>query len=236
MQTLLSGIIEGILLFFRGDPALWTILAASARVSGAALLISAILGVPLGAWMGLGRFPAQRVAHALIYTGMGVPPVVVGLAVYILLSNSGVLGPLHLSWVPQLFTIPAMVFAQVLIALPLVIGYTMASIAEVDPALRVQLKSLGATPLQITWTLLVEARRGVVVALVGGFGSIISEVGAVMMVGGNIEGSTRVLTTAIMLETRRGNFSLALGLGIVLLGLAFVINMIAAGLQGKGRA
>jgi len=139
----------------------------------------------------------------LIYTGMGFPPVVIGLTVYLLLSRSGILGPLNWPWIPQLFTVPAMVVAQVIIATPLVIGYTMAAVSEVDPNLRLQVRALGATPRQATWTILQEARQGVIVALVGGLGSIISEVGAVTMVGGNIEGSTRVLTTAIMLETRR---------------------------------
>jgi tungstate transport system permease protein len=125
--------------------------------------------------------------------------------------------------------------AQVIIATPLVAGYTMSSVAEVDPGLRVQVRSLGASRMQVVLAVLREARLGVVVALVGGLGSIISEVGAVMMVGGNIEGSTRVLTTAIMLEARRGNFDLAIGLGIVLLLLAFLINVGAAQLQGKGR-
>ena len=142
--------------------------------------------------------------QAVVYTGMGLPPVVVGLAVYLLLSRGGVLGPLNLPWVPELFTVPAMILAQVIIATPMVIGYTMSAVAEVNPDLRLQVRSLGATRLQITLAVLREARLGVVVALVGGLGSIISEVGAVMMVGGNIDGSTRVLTTAIMLETRRG--------------------------------
>ncbi len=222
-------------MLFSGDPYLWEIIELSARVSGIALLISALLGIPLGAFIGLTHFPGRRLVQALVYTGMGFPPVVIGLAVYLLLSRSGILGRLHCAWIPQLFTVPAMVWAQVIIAVPLIIGYTMAAVAEVDPQLRLQLQALGATPHQITWTVLREARQGVIVALVGGLGSIISEIGAVMMVGGDIEHSTRVLTTAIMLETRRGNFDLAIGLALVLLGLTFLMNVTIVQFQGKLR-
>jgi tungstate transport system permease protein len=234
LDTILSGISEGLRLFFSGDPELWKIIGVSAQVSGIALLISALLGIPLGAWLGLSRFPGRRMLQALIYTGMGLPPVVVGLAVYLMLSNNGLLGPLQQVWIPKLFTVEAMVVAQVIIATPLIIGYTMSAVGEVSPNLRLQVRSLGATRVQVLGVTLREARRGVLVALIGGLGSIISEVGAVMMVGGNIDGATRVMTTAILLETRRGNFELAIGLGIILLGLAFFINLSAAQLQGKG--
>jgi tungstate transport system permease protein len=235
MEQIWNGIVEGFRLFFTGDPVLWEIIWLSTEVSGIALFFSALIGVPLGALLGLVQFRGRRLVQALIYTGMGLPPVVVGLAVYLMLSRSGILGPLNLAWVPELFTLPAMVWAQIIIATPVVMGYTMSSVAEVSPDLRLQLQSLGATRLQITLSVLKEARLGVIVALVGGFGSIISEVGAVNMVGGNIEGSTRVLTTAIMLETRRGNFNLAIGLGMVLLTLAFLINFGVTQLQGKGK-
>ncbi len=235
MEQLWDGIREGLRLFFTGDPILWEIILLSARVSGIALVISTVLGVPLGALLGLTRFKGRRLVQAIVYTGMGLPPVVVGLAVYILLSQGGILGPLNLSWVPKLFTVPAMIVAQVIIATPMIIGYTMSAVAEVNPDLRLQVRSLGATRLQTTLAVLRETRLGVVVAIVGGLGSIISEVGAVMMVGGNIDGSTRVLTTAIMLETRRGNLDLAIGLGIVLLMLSFLINFGVTQLQGKGK-
>lgn len=235
MQQVVDGFIEGMRMLLSGDPLLLQIISVTFQVSGAALLISALIGIPLGALLGLVKFPGKRMVQALIYTGMGLPPVVVGLAVYLLLSRNGMLGSLDFSWIPELFTVPAMILAQVIIAAPLVIGYTMSAVAEVDPDLRMQIRALGAGRLQVTLAVLREARLGVVVALVGGLGSIISEVGAVMMVGGNIEGSTRVLTTAIMLEARRGNFDLAIGLGLVLLLLAFIINVGAAQLQGKGR-
>jgi tungstate transport system permease protein len=234
MDQVWNGMIEGLRLLLSGDAALWEIILLSAKVSGIALLISAALGIPLGAFLGLVHFSGRRFVQALVYTGMGLPPVVVGLAVYLLLSRRGVLGPLNLPWVPQLFTVPAMILAQVIIATPMVIGYTMSAVAEVSPDLRLQIFSLGATPFQVTLAVLREARLGVIVAMVGGFGSIISEVGAVMMVGGNIQGSTRVLTTAIVLKTGEGDFGLAIGLGLVLLTLSFLINFGVTQLQGKG--
>ena len=160
---------------------------------------------------------------------MGLPPVVVGLVVFLFLSRSGPFG--GLGW---LFTTKAMIIAQVIIATPLVIGVTMSSVAGVDPALRPQLRALGATQWQITWAQLYEARFGVIVGIVAGFGSIISEVGAVILVGGNIAGRTRVLTTAIVLETRQGNFDLALALGIILLSLSFIANAALVALQSQG--
>jgi len=234
LDTVIQGIIDGFRMFFGGDPVLWEIILLSAKVSGIALVISAVLGIPSGAFLGLVRFRGRRLVQAFVYTGMGLPPVVVGLGVYLLLSRAGILGPLNLPFVPELFTVPAMIVAQVIIATPLVAGYTMSAVAEVAPDLRLQVRSLGATPVQVTLAVLREARLGLIVALVGGLGSIISEVGAVMMVGGNIEHSTRVLTTAIMLETRQGNFSLAIGLGMVLLMLSFLINYGVTQLQGKG--
>lgn len=227
-----TGLREGIRLLLGGDPYLWQIIALSGRVSGIALLVSAVIGVSVGALLGLARFPGRRLAQAAVYTGMGLPPVVVGLAVYLLLSRSGPLGSLNLAFIPSLFTPGAMVIAQVIIATPMVVGFTMAAIAGVEPDLRQQVQALGATRLQAALAVLREARLGVLVSLIAGLGSIISEVGAVMMVGGNVEGSTRVLTTAILLETRRGNFDLAIGLGVVLLTLSFGINLVAAQLQG----
>lgn len=202
----------------------------SLHVTLAALAISAVIGIPLGAWLAFVRAPGKRILTALIYTGMGLPPVVIGLVVYLMLSRSGPLG--SLGW---LFTMPAMIVAQVIIALPLIVGLTMSAILAVDPALHVQLRALGASPTQIAIAILSEARLGVIVGLIAGFGSIISEVGAVMLVGGNIDGTTRVMTTAIVLETRKGNFALALALGFILLGLSFIANTIMMLGQGKSR-
>jgi len=209
------------------------IVSLSLRVTGTALLLSTTLGIPLGVFLGLKRFVARRLVIALLYTGMGFPPVVVGLFVYVLLSRSGPLGTIGWAFIPRLFTPGAMVLAQTIIALPMVAGFTMAAVMGVDPALRQQVQSLGATSWQTGATILLEARMGVLTAVVAGFGSIISEVGAVMMVGGNIEHSTRVLTTAIVLETNKGNFTLAMALGLILLGLTFVANVAMLRLQGK---
>jgi len=227
MNDLIQGLAQAIHLILSGDPALLEIILLSLRVTGLALFISTVTGVPIGAAMGLSRIRARGLVTAVLYTGMGLPPVVVGLFVYLMLSRSGPFGAF--GW---LFTPNAMVIAQVIIAFPLVCGLTMTAVQSVDPALRLQVRSLGATWVQEIWTVLREARIGVVAAIVAAFGSIISEVGAVMLVGGNIEGKTRVLTTAIVLNTRMGEFSLALALGIILLGLAFVANAAMLRLQG----
>jgi tungstate transport system permease protein len=211
-----------------GDPELWGIVLLSLRVSGLALVISTVVGLPLGVLLGLRRFLGRRLVLTFLYTGMGLPPVVVGLFVYLLLSHSGPLGMLE--W---LFTPSAMVVAQTIIAFPLVVVLTMAAVLAVEPALRQQVQALGATDAQAAWAVVRQARTGIVVGIVAAFGSVISEVGAVMLVGGNIAGSTRVLTTAIVLETRRGDFALALALGLVLLTIAFLINAFVLVLQGR---
>lgn len=200
----------------------------SLLVTVVALAISTVFGIPLGTWLALARFPGKRIVTALVYTGMGLPPVVVGLVVFLFLSRSGPFG--SLGW---LFTVKAMIIAQTIIATPLIIGVTMSSVAGVDPALRPQMRALGATRWQATLVQLYEARFGVVVGIVAGFGSIISEVGAVMLVGGNIAGRTRVLTTAIVLETRQGKFDMALALGIILLLIAFLTNALLVALQTR---
>jgi len=215
------------------NSALLEIVLLSLRVSGTALLFSTLIGIPLGVYMGLSRFVGRRLLIALLYTGMGFPPVVVGLFVYLMLSRSGPLGGLNTSLIPALFTPGAMVLAQSIISFPLVAGFTMAAVMGVDPQLRLQINALGATRWQAVVAILAEARVGVVVSIIAGFGSIISEVGAVMMVGGNIEGRTRMLTTAIVLETSKGNFDLALALGGVLLGLSFAANAAVLRLQGR---
>ena len=223
-----SALQQAFQLLLSGNADLGEIILLSMFVSSSALLLAAVMGIPVGAWLGLRRFWGQRWITAFIYTGMGFPPVVVGLVVYLLLSRQGIFG--DLSW---LFTPQAMILAQTILALPLVAGVTMTAVQGVDADLRPQLRSLGATEWQIVATTLREARSGVIVGLVAGFGAAISEVGAVMLVGGNIEGRTRVLTTAIVLETRQGNFDFALALGIVLLLLSFLTNALAVTLQNK---
>ncbi len=230
MNDLIRGLTQAIQLILSGDPALLQIIWLSLRVTGAALVISTLTGVPIGAALGLTRVRARGLVTAFLYTGMGLPPVVVGLFVYLMLSRSGPLGTL--GW---LFTPSAMIVAQVIIAFPLVCGLTMTAVQGVDLNLRLQMRSLGATRVQEIWTVLREARIGVVAAIVAAFGGIISEVGAVMLVGGNIEGKTRVLTTAIVLNTRTGEFSLAIALGIILLALAFLANAAMLRLQGMAK-
>ncbi len=182
--------------------------------------------MPLGIAVGIGRFRGRGLATALIHTGFALPPVVVGLFVYMLLSRSGPLGRLEL-----LFTPTAMVVAQAILAAPYVAGISLAAVRAVPPDVRMQARALGAPPLRALLTHLREARFGLISALVAGFGAVTSEVGAVMLVGGNIEGSTRVMTTAIVLETRRGDFGAALALGIVLLLLAFSVNVVLTRVQ-----
>jgi tungstate transport system permease protein len=231
MTTLLQALQDALRLLLELDPALSAVVWLTLQVTGGALLLAVVVGLPIGTVLGLAdRVPAVGLVQPLIYTGMGLPPVVVGLFVYLLLSNQGVLGELH--W---LFTPAAMVLAQTVIALPLVVGLTLTAVQAVDAGLRLQLLALGATRRQLAWTVLDEARPGVYAAILAAFGSIISEVGAVMLVGGNVEGQTRVLTTAIVLETRKGNFALALALGIILLTVAFAANLALFHLQNWRR-
>jgi tungstate transport system permease protein len=211
-------------------PELLQIVALTLRVTGAALLFATVAGVPLGALLGLVRVRGLRAITLVLYTGMGLPPVVVGLFVYLLLSRSGPLGAL--GW---LFTPAAMIAAQAVIAFPLVAGLTMSVVAGVDVSVRQQVFALGASRWQTVWAVLQEARVGVTAAIVAAFGGIISEVGAVMLVGGNIEGQTRVLTTAIVLYTRQGEFAMAMALGVTLIALAFGANVILIRLQGRMR-
>ncbi|MDR7434981.1 MAG: ABC transporter permease [Armatimonadota bacterium] len=190
------------------------------QVSLSAVLLASAFGIPLGTFLGMREFPAKRLVLTVLYTGMGLPPVVVGLLVYLLLSRRGPLGWLHL-----LFTPTAMVMAEMLLAIPLVAGVTMTAVSAVDRAIREAALMDGASWRQVGFILIREAQFGVIVSIVAGFGRAISEVGAVLMVGGDIEGYTRVMTTAIVLETRKGNFELAITLGVLLLGLSFVVNL-----------
>ena len=207
---------------------LWSIVWLSLAVSGTAILIAALIGIPLGAWAGLAGFRGRGLLTVLTHTGMSLPPVVVGLAVYLLLSRSGPLG--FLGW---LFTPQAMTLAQAVLALPFVLGITMTAVAAVPSELTLHVRSLGASRWQTRWAVLREARQGVLLAVAAGFGRSISEVGAVLMVGGNIQGQTRVLTTAIVLETGKGQFAFALALGGWLLLLSLLVNFGILRLQGR---
>ena len=199
----------------------------SLAVSGAATLVSLLVGLPIGTWLALSRFRSRRVVLSVVNTGMALPPVVVGLFVALLLWRSGVLGGLGLMYTPG-----AMVIAEVVIATPVVVGLTAAGLGQLDP--RLQLQGLGASRWQTTWWLWREARLSLLAAVMAAFGSVISEVGAAMMVGGNIAGQTRVLTTSIVLETGRGEFGNAIVLGLVLLALAFMVNGVLTWAQQRG--
>jgi tungstate transport system permease protein len=192
----------------------------SLKVSGTATLIAVLLGIPFGVLVGIHRFRGRAFVIALIHTGFALPPVVIGLFVFMLLSRNGPAGDWNL-----LFTPTAMIIAQALLATPYVAGISLAAMQAVPADVRLQARALGASGLRALWTHMREARLGLVAAIIAGFGAVISEVGAVMMVGGNIAGETRVMTTAIVLETRRGNFRTAVMLGMVLLLLAFVVNV-----------
>jgi tungstate transport system permease protein len=207
---------------------LWPISWLSLQVALTAVFLGALVGVPLGAWLGLAHFRGKRLLAAVVYTGMGLPPVVVGLALYLLLSRSGPMG--GLGW---LFTPRAMTLAQAVITLPIVTGLTLAAVAAVPGELLPQVRALGASRWQARWMIVREARAGVVVALAVAFGRAVSEVGAAYMVGGNIKGHTRVLTTTIMMETGKGEFALAIALGAWLLALTLAVNAVILGLQGR---
>jgi tungstate transport system permease protein len=207
---------------------LWPIVWLSFRVTGTALLLCSLIGIPLGTWWGLTSFAGKRWLTAILYTAMGLPPVAVGLVIYLLLSRAGPLG--FLEW---LFTPNAMILAQTVIGLPLLTGITMAAVTAVPAELVLQVRSLGASPWQVRWTVVREARAGIMVAVAAAFGRIISEVGAAMIVGGNIQDQTRVLTTAIVLETSKGQFALALALGGWLLALTLLVNLLMVRLYGR---
>jgi len=226
MDLIWEGICQAFQLLLDLDPQVLEITFLSLKLSGVATLISLVLGLPVGTALALGLFPTRRFWLSVVNTGMALPPVVVGLSVSILLWRNGPLGTLGLIYTPT-----AIVIAQVVISAPVVTGLTVAALQQIDPRLRLQLYGLGASRPQMIWYLWREARLPLLAALMAGFGAVISEVGAVMMVGGNLVGHTRVLTTAIMLETGKGQFALAIALSIILLLLAFAVNVILTWIQ-----
>lgn len=231
MELIGQGLLQAIHLILSGDREVIEITLLSLQVSGLSTLISLILGLPLGTVLALGRFPTRRFLISLVNTGMALPPVVVGLFVCLMLWRSGPLGDLRLIYTPT-----AMVIAQTIIAAPIVAGLTLAALQQLDPRLPLQLRGLGASRSQVVLTLWREARLPLLAALMAGFGGVISEVGASMMVGGNILHQTRVLTTATVLETGKGNFSLAIALSAILLLLAYTVNLALTWLQQRGRS
>lgn len=229
MDSLFSGFITAFSLILHLNPELFGIILLSLKVSGIALLIATAFGLPAGALLGLTRFPGRALAISTANTFMGLPPVVVGLFVYLLLSRKGPLGFLGLLYSPS-----AMIIAQTILAIPIVTALCQSAIVNVDPIIRQAARTLGATPRQVTITIINEARYGILSAIIAAFGRVMAEVGSILIVGGNIAGYTRVMTTTIALETDKGNFELALALGIILLAISFGINAILHAVQKKG--
>jgi tungstate transport system permease protein len=231
MELIWQGLNEAVRLIASGDPEVLRITWLSLQISGGATLLSLLAGIPAGVIIALTRFPGRGLLIALVNTGMGLPPVVVGLFVSIFLWRSGPLGVLELLYTPT-----AIVIAQFVIAAPIVIGLTIAAMQQLNPRLRLQLLALGASRWQLLWLLMREARLPLLAAVMAGFGGVISEVGASMMVGGNLLGQTRVLTTATVLETGKGNFDVAIALSLILLLLVFAVNYLLTWIQQRGRA
>jgi tungstate transport system permease protein len=225
-----EGIKKAALLLWTLDPEVLGITLFSLKVSILATLVSLVLGVAAGMGLALARFPGRRLLIALVNTGMGLPPVVVGLFVTILLWRSGPLGFLGL-----LFTPTALVIAQTVIATPIIAGISVSAVQQLPPNLRLQILSLGASRWQMLRLLASEARLPLLAAVMAGFGGVISEVGASIMVGGNIKGSTRVLTTATVMEAGKGNFDVAIALSLILLALTFAVNAALTHIQQRDR-
>jgi tungstate transport system permease protein len=230
MELIWQGIKEAIRLILSVDPGVLQITWLSLQISGTATLLSLLVGIPAGVGLALAKFPGRGLLIALVNTGMGLPPVVVGLFVSIFLWRSGPLGALGLLYTPT-----AIVIAQFVIAAPIVVGLTVAAMQQLNPKLRLQLLALGASRWQLLWLLMREARLPLLAAVMAGFGGVISEVGASMMVGGNLLGQTRVLTTATVLETGKGNFDIAIALSLILLTLVFGVNYLLTWVQQRGR-
>ena len=230
MDLIWEGLRKALELLLRLDPEVLRITWLSLRVSGIATLISVVLGLGLAVLMALNEFPGKRLVIALVNTGMGLPPVVVGLFITVFLWRNGPLGFLGILYTPA-----AIILAQAVIATPIIAGLGLAALQHLPPGLRLQILSLGATRPQMVWLLLKEARLPLLAAVMAGFGGVISEVGASIMVGGNLKGSTRVLTTATVMETSRGNFDVAFALSFILLILAFGVNALLTHLQQRGR-
>jgi len=230
MDLILEGLKKAFWLLITFDPEVFSITLLSLQISGSATLISLFFGISIGTSVALTRFRGRRIAVSLINTGMGLPPVVVGLFVTIFLWRNGPLG-----FFEMLYTPTAMIIAQTVIATPIVMGITLAAMQQLPTKLRLQILALGATRLQMVWILIKEARLPLLAAVMAGFGGVISEVGASIMVGGNIKGYSRVLTTATVMETSRGNFDVAIALGIILLLFAYLINLILTHVQQRER-
>ena len=232
MEFIFGGFIKGLSLIFGGDAEVYSIVKLSLAVSVFATAVSVVIGVPLGGLVAIKKFPFKKIVISLVNTGMGLPPVVVGLLAMLFLSRNGPLG--FLGW---LYTPAGMVLAQVIIATPVITGLSLSAMQSLDRKFYLQMLTLGAGQWQALWVCLREVKLSILAAVIAGFGSVISEVGAVMIVGGNIRHQTRVLTTATVMETHMGNFDSAIALGLILLGLTFLINVALTFIQQqKARA
>lgn len=228
MELILEGLRKAFYMLLTGNPEVYQITFLTLQVSGTATLISLLIGIPLGTFLALTNFPGRRLLLSIFNTGMGLPPVVAGLWISMFLWRSGPLGSLNLLYTPA-----AIIIAQAVIASPIVVALTSAAIQQIDPKLRLQIKALGATKLQYLWFLLKEARFSLIAAVIAGFGAVVSEVGASMMVGGNVKGLTRVLTTATVMEVSKGNFDVAIALSAILVLLAYLTTLWLTLLQQK---
>jgi tungstate transport system permease protein len=215
-----EGFIQAINLIVTRNHEVWQITVLSLEISLASTLLSACIGIPFGAYLYYHDFWGKRALINIIQTLYALPTVIAGLVLFLIISNQGPLGPLHLLYTPF-----GMVLAQMILVLPLITGLTFAALVSIDPEMKQTVTSLGATGMQSARTLILEARFGILAAVILGFGRAISEVGAAMIIGGNIRGYTRVLTTAISLETSIGDFPFAIALGIILLGVAVMVNL-----------
>ena len=228
MELIVQGIVKAFQLLISLDPEVLGVTWLSLKISGTATFISLFFGVSVGTVVALNNFPGKRLVISIINTGMGLPPVVVGLFVTIMIWRSGPFGFLEILYTPY-----AMIIAQAIIATPIVMGISLASIQNLPPNLRLQILSLGASRMQMVWALIKQSRLSLLAAVMAGFGGVISEVGASIMVGGNIKGYSRVLTTATVMETGKGNFDIAIALGIILLLLAFLVNLLLTHVQQR---
>ncbi len=229
MGSIIEGFRKAFSLILNLDPELLKIIFLSVKVSGLALVISTAIGLSLSTLLSFKKIPLQGIIISLMNTFMGLPPVVVGLFVYLIFSRSGPLGFMGLLYTPS-----AMVTAQTILAFPIVASLCHSAIISVDPIIKQSSLTLGATPLQMTVTIMREARYGIMSGIIAALGRVMAEVGAILIVGGNIAGYTRVMTTTIALETDKGNFELALALGIILLLISFLINGSLHIVQRKG--
>ena len=227
-NEIVEGFFQAFVLIFTFDQEIWEIIFLSIRVSGSATFLATIIALPIGSYLALREFRGKKTVSNFINTFMGFPPVVMGLIIFLLLSRSGPAGSAGL-----LYTVTAMIIAQFFLAVPIIIGTTKAAIESVDPALKETVQSLGCTEGQLWWELIKESKKSIIAGIMIAFGQAISEVGAVIIVGGNIRWHTRTFTTAIVLQTRMGEFGMAIALGMILIIITFILNYTLTHLQFK---